>query len=92
MLIGLMRPVEFQSFDVEATDMAGIQTELATHRPDGFDLISAPAQMIKGAQILKATGTFSRRDSVQEIEAEDMDALHAKVPEGWQLLNVRSTV
>ncbi len=90
MLIGLMRPVETTSVPVEAADLAGVQEQLAAHRPDGFDLISAPVEMIKGAAVLKAVGTFARRDQVTEIEADDMAALRAKVPEGWQLLNVRS--
>ncbi|MBO9625800.1 MAG: hypothetical protein J7484_05440 [Microbacterium sp.] len=91
MLIGLMRPVETQSFPVEAPDLAGIQSELDGLRPEGFDLISSPVEMIKGAQVLKAVGTFARRDQVTEIQADDMDALLAKVPEGWQLLNVLRT-
>ncbi|GAB3597077.1 hypothetical protein GCM10027408_07940 [Microbacterium tumbae] len=90
MLIGLMRPVETTSVAIEATDLADVQIQLAGHRPEGFDLISAPVEMIKGAAVLKAVGTFARRDHVTEIQADDMDALHAKVPEGWQLLNVRS--
>ncbi|MGM7670664.1 hypothetical protein [Microbacterium sp. A93] len=89
MLIGLMRPVETTSVDVEAADLAAVQTQLALQKPQGFDLISAPVKMIKGASTLKATGTFARRDQIQQIDADDMDALLAKVPEGWQLLNVR---
>jgi hypothetical protein len=89
-LIGLIRPVETQSFDVEGTDLADIQAQLAALRPDGFDLISSPVKMVKGAAVLTAVGTFARRDQVTEIEAEDLDALHAKVPDGWQLLSVRS--
>ena len=91
MLIGLMRPVETRSVAVEAADLAGVQAALAAQRPEGFDLVSSPVEMIKGAAILKAVGTFARRDQVTEIEAEDMAALEAKVPEGWLLLNVRST-
>jgi hypothetical protein len=88
-LIGLMRPVETTSVAIEATDLADVQTQLEAQRPDGFDLISSPVEMIKGAAVLKAVGTFARRDQVTEIEADDMAALEAKVPEGWQLLNVR---
>lgn len=84
-----MRPVETQSFPVEAPDLAGIQTQLDELRPEGFDLVSSPVEMIKGAAVLKAVGTFARRDQVTEVEADDMDSLRAKVPEGWQLLNVR---
>ncbi|WP_460797820.1 hypothetical protein [Microbacterium sp. GXF0217] len=89
MLIGLMRPVETRSVAIEATDLADVQTQLAAQRPEGFDLVSSPVEMIKGAAILKAVGTFARRDQVTEISADDMAALEAKVPEGWQLLNVR---
>lgn len=35
-------------------------------------------------------GKFQRRDGTQELEAENMDALQAKIPEGWQLLSVRT--
>ncbi|WP_217177018.1 hypothetical protein [Streptomyces sp. AC495_CC817] len=90
MLIGLMRPVETASFPVEGASLEEIQTRLEEHRPEGFDLVSSPVEMIKGAAVLKATGTFARRDQVTEIEADDLDALQAKVPEGWQLLSVRS--
>ena len=90
MLIGLMRPVEVQSVSLEGTDLADIQSQLEAQRPEGFDLVSSPVEMIKGAAVLKAVGTFARRDQVTEIEADDMDALLAKVPDGWQLLNVRT--
>ncbi|MFF3026442.1 hypothetical protein [Microbacterium sp. NPDC057944] len=89
MLIGLMRPVETTSVRVEGADLAEIQTLLEAHRPAGFDLISSPVEMIKGAAVLKSVGTFARRDQVTEVQADDLDGLHAKVPEGWQLLNVR---
>ena len=84
-----MRPVETQSFPVESPDLAGIQTQLDELRPEGFDLVSSPVEMIKGAAVLKAVGTFARRDPVTEVEADDMESLRAKIPEGWQLLNVR---
>ncbi len=90
MLIGLMRPVEVQSISLEGTDLADIQSQLEAQRPEGFDIVSSPVEMVKGAAVLKAVGTFARRDQVTEIEADDMDALLAKVPEGWQLLSVRT--
>jgi len=90
-LIGLIRPVETQSFEIEGSDLADVKDQFAALRPDGFDLVSAPVEMVKGAAVLKAVGTFARRDQVTEIEADDMDALTAKVPDGWQLLSVRST-
>lgn len=85
-----MRPVETTSVPVEGTSLEDIQVQLEAHRPAGFDLISSPVEMIKGAAILKAVGTFARRDQVTEIQGEDITALQAQVPEGWQLLNVRS--
>jgi hypothetical protein len=84
-----MRPVETTSVSVEGASLEEIQTKLESLRPAGFDLVSSPVEMIKGAAVLKAVGTFARRDQVTEVQADDMDALLAKVPEGWQLLNVR---
>lgn len=85
-----MRPVETTSVRVEGASLEEIQTLLESHRPAGFDLISSPVEMIKGAAVLKSEGTFARRDQVTEIQAEDLDGLHALVPEGWQLLSVRT--
>ncbi|WP_242684731.1 hypothetical protein [Microbacterium sp. SD291] len=85
-----MRPVEVSSVSVEGADLAEVRDRLEGQRPEGFDLVSSPVEMIKGAAVLKAVGTFARRDGVTEVEADDMDALLAKVPEGWQLLNVRT--
>jgi hypothetical protein len=36
-------------------------------------------------------GQFARRDGLTEIEADDIEALRAKVPQGFQLLNIRQT-
>lgn len=85
-----MRPVETTSVPVEGASLEEIQQRLEAHRPAGFDLISSPVEMIKGAAVLKSVGTFARRDQVTEIEGDDIAALQAKVPEGWQLLNIRS--
>ena len=45
--------------------------------------------MVKGAQLIRATGMFAQRDELAEIEADDIAALKAKVPDGWILLSVR---
>lgn len=89
MLIGSIRPLETHTVDVTGTSLEDITTQLDNLRPAGFDLVSAPARMPKGAQGIETTATFARRDEPSEIEAEDMDALTAKMPEGWQLLSVR---
>ncbi|MDY0830655.1 hypothetical protein SK224_16080 [Microbacterium sp. BG28] len=44
--------------------------------------------MSAGTTTLAATGTYLPT-AVQEVEADDMPALRAKVPDGWMLLNVR---
>jgi len=89
MLIGATRPRESQTADVQGTSLEDVYAQLASNRPDGFDLVNAPVTMVKGAPLIEATGRFERFDSPTEIEAEDMDALIGKVPEGWQLLSVR---
>ncbi|MGP6172274.1 hypothetical protein ACTU6V_13835 [Microbacterium sp. A204] len=56
--------------------------------PGGWDIAKVPP-------VLNRDGTFTadamigRRDDVREIEADDMDTLQSKVPDGWQMLSVR---
>lgn len=45
--------------------------------------------MAKKDTTMTAEGTIAGRDGVTEIQADDMAALQAKVPEGYQLLSVR---
>ncbi|GAA1147808.1 hypothetical protein GCM10009651_35660 [Microbacterium natoriense] len=90
MLVGMIRPRGVQTVEVTGPSLEDVQSQLEALRPDGFELVNSPAEMIKGAALIKTTGTFERRDDVTEIEADDMAALEAKVPDGWQLLSVRS--
>jgi hypothetical protein len=61
----------------------------AEQRP-GFELINAPVHMVKASSAsMTCTGTFERRDNLQELEAESYDELKKKLPEGWRMLNVR---
>lgn len=89
MLIGVIRPVESTTTTVQAEELDEIQDLLAAQTPDGWQLASAPVAMSKKDTVLIAEGTIVRRDGVREIEADDMAALEAKVPEGYQLLSVR---
>ncbi|MFF3029160.1 hypothetical protein [Microbacterium sp. NPDC057944] len=89
MLVGMIRPRGQQTTDVTGPSLEDVQQQLEALRPDGYELVNAPAEMIKGAALIKTTGTYQRRDDVREIEADDMTALEAKVPDGWQLLSVR---
>lgn len=89
MLIGLVRPRETHTVNVTGPTLEDVHTQLAAQQPEGFALTSAPARMLRESMSIEAKGTFERRDGIREIEAEDMDGMHAKVPEGWQLLSVR---
>lgn len=89
MLYALIRPVETVTVDVVGTTLADVQQQLAEKILPGFDLVKAPVRMLKGEAKMEATGTFTRVDGVREIEADDMGALKAKVPDGWQMLSVR---
>jgi hypothetical protein len=89
MYVGRIRPRSTTTAEVEASSLADIQATLAELAPAGHELVAAPVQMVTGSAVLKAVGTFSRRDDAQDIEADDREALFAKVPEGWQLLSVR---
>lgn len=89
MLIALIRPHETSTVDVVGTTLEDVQTQLAAHRQPGFELADAPVRMLKGEAKMEAVGTFTRVDGIREIDADDMPALRAKVPDGWRMLSVR---
>ncbi|KSU52911.1 hypothetical protein [Microbacterium enclense] len=91
MLIGTIRPRETTTVDVEAHSLAEVHKVLQQRAPAGFELTDAPVRMSNGTTLLAAAGTFARRDGTRGIEAADMAALRAQVPDGWVLLHVRST-
>ncbi|PRB19057.1 hypothetical protein CQ042_01225 [Microbacterium sp. MYb62] len=56
-----------------------------THRRlRGWDLVSAKPAMKTGESVRSVEGKFECRDGFREIEAADMTALEAQVPERWQ--------
>lgn len=91
MLNALIRPVESHTVEVAGISLDEIYSQIEGNAPDGYDLVSAPVRMLKGAQGIEATARFDRRDGVREITAADMAALEAQVPEGWQMLSVWSS-
>lgn len=90
MLIGRIRPNETRTINIEGDSLEALAAAVEAQIPTGWVATDVPAAMPKGSQMLTSTATIARRDGVQEIEADDMAALDAKVPEGWQLLDVRS--
>lgn len=90
MLAALIRPQETSTTEVVGTTLEDVMTQLQAQRPEGFDLVSSPVRMLKGEAKMEATGTFRRVDGIREIQADSMAALEAQVPEGWQMLSVRS--
>ncbi|WDH80217.1 hypothetical protein PTQ19_07235 [Microbacterium esteraromaticum] len=75
MLIGVIRPIETRTIDVEADTLEALDAAVRAATPAGWDR-TGPREI-------------SRRDGVREIEAQDLDAMAALVPDGWQLLSVR---
>lgn len=90
MLIGLIRPIETHTVTLKGEDLADVRAQLTGQGPDGWELVSAVPTMTNGTPVRSVEGKFQRRDGMREIEAEDVDALQAKAPEGWQLLLVRA--
>jgi len=88
MLIGRIRPVETRTFEVQGESLAALRAAVDAQLPDGWVVTDVPASMPKGSQLLTSTAKIARRDGVEQIEADDLPALEAKVPEGWQLLGV----
>lgn len=88
MLIAMIRPAEKHVARATGTEISDLHDEVIAGAPDGWEMVSAHVEMQPGG-IRIVEGKFERRDEVTEIEAEDMDSLKGKVPEGWQLLSVR---
>jgi len=88
--IGTVRPNETRTIDLTGNSLEEIHSAAVAQLSDGFELVSAPVQMIKGNTALTANATFRRVDGTREIEADDRAGLFAKVPDGWQLLEVRA--
>lgn len=85
-----MRQLETNSFTIEGNDLEKVRADVRAAVPPGWELTDAPMVMGKGFTTFTSSATMARRDESTEIEADDMDALLAKVPEGWQLLSVRA--
>lgn len=86
---GTIRSIEVITVEAEGASLAEVKAKLHEQTPPGFDLTDAPVTMRAGEGTLTAIGRFARRDGTRDIEADDIPSLRAKVPEGWQLLNVR---
>lgn len=91
MLSAVIRPIETVTIELVGESLEDLQQQIAAKTPHGFHIASAPARMIKGSTSIETTATFRRVDSEREIEAVDMDALAAQVPDGWRMLSVRSS-
>lgn len=89
MYIGMIRPTGTASTEVTGETLEDVQVQLEAQRPDGYELVNAPAEMVKGAALIKTTGTFERRDDVREVEADTIEGVRWLVPDGWQLLSIR---
>jgi hypothetical protein len=87
MFIGMIRPVETRTREVRGEGIAAIHEQLEA--PAGWELTQAHMGRQPGTTEFITVGQFVRRDGLTEIEADDIAALRAKVPEGYQLLNIR---
>lgn len=83
-----MRPLNPRTVEVEGDSLEQVRERVAALTPAGYEATSMPVRMTNGTINLTATATLERRDGIEEITADDMTTLRAKVPEGWQLLSV----
>lgn len=90
MLTGRIRPAETRELTLEAPTIAQARKQAESQVPDGWVITDAEPSMPKASVMITLHVTMARRDGATDVEAEDLDALRAKVPEGWQLLSVRA--
>lgn len=90
MYIGTIRPVELRTASVEGAGLEEVAEKVAELTPENWQATETKVSMSKHESTLRAEATFARRDGAQEIQGTDLTELRAAVPEGFQLLYVRS--
>lgn len=90
MLIGAIRPTETVELQAKGDSLEAIAAALQVQIPDGWELVQQKVSMIKGSTMLTAVGRVSRWGEIREVEGDDMAGVRSRVPDGWQLLSVRS--
>lgn len=63
--------------------------EIDEQVPAGWVVIGRPVTMAKAARDLTVAARLAKWGVPAEIEDDDVDALRAKVPEGYALISVR---
>lgn len=56
--------------------------------PDGWEITAMPVAMTKSETTLTCEATITRRDGLTTVSGEDLDAVRAQMPEGYELLSV----
>ena len=90
MLIGTIRPIETRTITVQGEELDEIQALIQAQTPDGWEIVIAPVAMSKKDTILTCEATTARRDGLQEITGADLDEIRASMPDGFQLISVRT--
>jgi hypothetical protein len=88
MLVAQIRPAEALTLTAQGTEIPDLRAQLIEEAPKGWELVSAHVEMRPGG-IRIVEGKFESRESPRDIEADTMDELAAKVPDGWRMLSVR---
>jgi hypothetical protein len=90
MFVAMIRPAEAITLTAEGTEIPELRTQLIDRAPAGWEMVSAHVEMKPGG-IRIVEGKFESREQPREIEADNMDELAAKVPDGWKMLSVRTS-
>lgn len=88
-LVGMIQTTETRQFDLEGDSLEELYAAAAAVVPDGWVTTLLRPIMQKGSTHLKGTVT-ARRHELAEVEGDSIDALRASVPDGWQLVSVRT--
>lgn len=89
MLSAVIRPIESRTIELNGESGDAIRDAALAQMPEGWVIDGTKLKLDSHTATFNATVTITRRDGLQTIEAADRDALHALVPEGWQMLSVR---
>lgn len=89
MYIGMIRPVETKTINVQGEGLPEVHELVYAQATEGWSVVSMSVAMSKHETVLSCEATLARRDGIETIEGADYADVVSRVPEGFQLLSVQ---
>ncbi|OZB80683.1 MAG: hypothetical protein B7X41_17600 [Microbacterium sp. 14-71-5] len=88
MLIGVIRSTETRDVTLVGDDLDALRAELEAQATGDWVVTASSVEMARRSTELTLIGRLANWVA-RETEADDREALHAKVPDGFKLISMR---